>query len=68
MHTRARDNQNDGPKGEGDPCAEHEVTLLKNGHRWRLACATGEEPRTARSGLPNSPNPTTSTSTGSTPP
>lgn len=44
MQPHARDNQNDGPKGEGDPCAEHEVTLLKNGHRWRLACATGEEP------------------------
>jgi hypothetical protein len=42
MH--ARDNPSDDPKGQDDPCAEHEVTLLKNGHRWRLACRSGEEP------------------------
>lgn len=44
MPTHARNNSSDGPEGQSDPCAEHEVTLLKNGHRWRIACAAGEEP------------------------
>jgi hypothetical protein len=44
MPTHARDNQSNGPHGQGNPCADHEVTLLKNGHRWRLVCAAGEEP------------------------
>lgn len=48
MHTHARDNHSscpDGPRPDADtPRAEQEVTLLKDGHRWRLVCQCGEEP------------------------
>jgi len=48
MHSHARNNQNNAkPSRPGDPYAsgcEHEVTLLKDGHRWRLICCAGEEP------------------------
>lgn len=44
MHPHANDNPTGDPSADGAPCTEHEITLLKNGHRWRLACAAGEEP------------------------
>lgn len=48
MHSHARNNQSNAkPSEHGDPRAadsEHEVTLLKDGHRWRLVCGCGEEP------------------------
>jgi len=48
MHPHARDNQdsdrNERPRRSDAPRPEQEVTLLKDGHRWRLVCAAGEEP------------------------